>query len=980
MLRRWSVRLVLLAVVTTAVVGLIVRTTAPSPSVVKRPVDPRSAAAPFNAAASAAQGGQLVMEPVTPLVVDFSRVVDALPEMRLPTGETENDTPLTAEEIAALKEAALALPADSAVQRAPAEGLAPSPGPVNFASIYYQQGGGSVPPDPEMAAGPDHLIAVVNVAIAIYDKAGTALLGPTAAGNVFTGTNCRSGLYDPNVAYDEEAQRYLIIFDKGAQTSTGGLCVLASQTSNAMGSWYEYFFRTNSTSGWLDYPHTGVGDEYIVTGGNIFSLSNSFVESRLYGFEKSRLYSGLSVTPVVKALPGDFFTPQPLKVHGASGGTWPAFGNTHYILGDYYDGRRYALLRWNIAANTLTTVNTVDLGLAGFPLDVPQLGGQPVRANDWRALDFEYRNGYGWFTATVSCNPGAGSVNCVRWAQLNLSTGTVGPAGSGLYGSDGVYRFFPDLAVDHCGNMVVGYSHSSSSTYPSVYVTGRLKADPAGQLQSEALLKAGEIVYTAFDSAPRRWGDYTGFTVDPDGVRLWYLGQYSRDTGSTSGRWGTYVGSFTYNCQVTPDFDLLVGPPTQDVCIGNPAAYSLDVFSLAFFNGSVALSTANLPAGATATFTPNPVTAPGSSALTVGTAGAAAGTYTFDVVGNAPGLTRSTPLGLRLFAAAPSAPTPLGPANGAAFQSVRPFLSWSADANATGYTVQLATDAAFTNVIETAQVSGNSYQVAMTLALNTTYYWRARADNACGAGANSAVFSFTTIGAAVCAREENLVELYRDGFETANSGWTTGATVGSNTWARSTTRANGGSFSYRAQDPSTTSDQTLTSPVINLTTPPNATRVQLQFHDYQIFEDPAGSGGCWDGGVIEISVNSGPWQRLEPELLDKPYDGALAGGPLAGDNAWCGSPRPWARTLTSLNAFAGQSVQLRWRLSSDAAVGAEGWYIDDVVVSYCEGIPLAIQPQTLEAPASTADYRLPVAIAAVLMLLSGAAVLARRRA
>ena len=52
---------------------------------------------------------------------------------------------------------------------APAQ-AASTPG-TGFASIDYNEccgGGGSVPPDPELAAGPNHVIAVVNVAFEIY--------------------------------------------------------------------------------------------------------------------------------------------------------------------------------------------------------------------------------------------------------------------------------------------------------------------------------------------------------------------------------------------------------------------------------------------------------------------------------------------------------------------------------------------------------------------------------------------------------------------------------------------------------------------------------------------------------------------------------------------------------------------------------------------------------------------------------------------
>ena len=118
---------------------------------------------------------------------------------------------------------------------------------------------------------------------------------------------------------------------------------------------------------------------------------------------------------------------------------------------------------------------------------------------------------------------------------------------AGVYGSTGQYRFFGDLAVNACGDMALGYTKSSTSMWPSVWYTGRKAADAAGSLQAEAELKAGEIAYTAFDSVPRRWGDYTEMTIDPAGTTFWYLGEYSRSAGtSSSGRWGTWIGSFTY--------------------------------------------------------------------------------------------------------------------------------------------------------------------------------------------------------------------------------------------------------------------------------------------------------------------------------------------------------------------------------------------------------------------------------------------------
>jgi subtilisin-like proprotein convertase family protein len=72
-------------------------------------------------------------------------------------------------------------------------------------------------------------------------------------------------------------------------------------------------------------------------------------------------------------------------------------------------------------------------------------------------------------------------------------------------------------------------------------------------------------------------------------------------------------------------------------------------------------------------------------------------------------------------------------------------LSWAAVAGpGITYQIQIATDAAFTNIVD--NVSGlttNSYSSSSLLS-STTYYWRVMSMNACGSSAYSTPFSFTT--------------------------------------------------------------------------------------------------------------------------------------------------------------------------------------------------------------------------------------------
>ena len=477
---------------------------------------------------------------------------------------TENESIVSEAAAAALREESLRLPPSANIDDATAVTAngpiigAPALG-ASFESIYYNEccgGGGNVPPDPELAVGPNHVIAVVNVAFEIYNKSGTSVVGPTTfASFMASNANC-TGVFDPNAVYDESADRYIL----GIDADGSYYCVAVSQTGNPTGSWNIYAFQTATGSEFFDYPHLGVGRDALYMGANIFT--SSFLESRVYAFDKVAMYNGQAAASVVKDLPTTEDTPQPLNLHGFAQGTWPSSGPHYFFTETDYDGSSYSVWSW---ANPFTNTspakvgNTLNLNAftgvtGGMPINVPQSGGSTVQANDYRPQDFEYRDGYAWSVSTIACNPGGGTVNCLRWVKVNPATATIVDAG--VYSSTGQHRFFGDLAVNACGDMALGYSKSSTSTWPSVWYTGRKATDAAGTLQAEAQLKAGEIAYTAFDTAPRRWGDYTEMTIDPAGTTFWYLGEYSRSAGtSSSGRWGTWIGSFSYA-------DCVPGGPT----------------------------------------------------------------------------------------------------------------------------------------------------------------------------------------------------------------------------------------------------------------------------------------------------------------------------------------------------------------------------------------------------------------------------------
>jgi hypothetical protein len=98
----------------------------------------------------------------------------------------------------------------------------------------------------------------------------------------------------------------------------------------------------------------------------------------------------------------------------------------------------------------------------------------------------------------------------------------------------------------------------------------------------------------------------------------------------------------------SPDFSISATPPTQTVTVGNSTSYTAAITALNGFNGSVTLSATGLPTGATATYTPNPLSS-GSSTVGISTTSATpAGSYTVTITGTSGSLVHSTTVTLNV--------------------------------------------------------------------------------------------------------------------------------------------------------------------------------------------------------------------------------------------------------------------------------------------------------------------------------------------
>jgi hypothetical protein len=145
-----------------------------------------------------------------------------------------------------------------------------------------------------------------------------------------------------------------------------------------------------------------------------------------------------------------------------------------------------------------------------------------------------------------SYNPQAGPVDrsAIQWVKMQI-TGSSPPLAYGTSGriwdrvaATGPFCYYmPSLMVNSVGDMVVGFSGSSVTSYISAFYSWRL----AGGLTAQApiLIHSGEAYYEGGDG---RWGDYSYTSLDPiDGLTFWTVQEYALAGGGGGFFWGTWI-------------------------------------------------------------------------------------------------------------------------------------------------------------------------------------------------------------------------------------------------------------------------------------------------------------------------------------------------------------------------------------------------------------------------------------------------------
>ena len=176
---------------------------------------------------------------------------------------------------------------------------------------------------------------------------------------------------------------------------------------------------------------------------------------------------------------------------------------------------------------------------------------------------------------------------------------------------------------------------------------------------------------------------------------------------------------------------------------------------------------------------------------------------------------------------------------------------------------------------------------------------------------------------------------FADDMEADAGTWTHGVvTAGFNDqWHLSTSRnhtAAGGS-SWKFGDMSSGTYANLADGALMTEEIEIASTTQLIFwHWIDAEVSSAYPGRCYDGGLVEMSLDGGAWTRIDPDG-GYPYLIRAGGtpGPFPADTPVFSGSHDWQQeTFTILGP--GGLARFRFRFGSDGADAQEGWYVDDV--------------------------------------------------
>ena len=539
------------------------------------------------------------------------------------------------------------------------------------------------PPDPNSAIGPTRIVEVVNGGIEIFDKTGTVVQAARFVNTLwagYTGINAGNGCAtrndgDPMVRYDRMANRWIVTQISLPNFGSSGpyfQCVAVSKTADPAGAYSLYDFSYPNVS--PGAPSLGVWPDAYYFAQDQFSTT-AFLGPQVCAWNRAAMLAGLPATQKCFSLginyggllPADLAGPLP-----------PPDGSPEYVIAEDLAPNTLDVWKfhvdWTTPANSTLTgptlMTTVAFTDACSTACIPQSNqAQHLASVSGHLMDrAAYRN-FGTHESlvvnqTVQGSGGATGPTALRWYELRFASGTPSIYQQGTYEPPDLrYRWLGSMAQDQAGDMALGYSTSSSTTYPAIAWTGRLGTDALNTMsQPEAIIATG----LAYETSISRWGDFSSMQIDPsDDCTFWYTNELYNAAGATT--WDTRISSTKFPSCALNDFSLGAAPAALSVARDASGSTTITTSLIKGSAEALSLTAYGLPAGTTATFNPTSVTSGQNATVTFNVGDSTAtGTYTITIGATGQSAYHATTVTLTVTSApvVTSVSPALGPASG----------------------------------------------------------------------------------------------------------------------------------------------------------------------------------------------------------------------------------------------------------------------------------------------------------------------------
>ena len=414
-----------------------------------------------------------------------------------------------------------------------------SPAAGQTASLGYSFEGSNstqsvfIPPDTNGAVGPNHIVVQANGRSKMFNKAGSLASGTTNQ-TLFDFWVNRAGQagtldeFDPRVVYDRQSGRWFATANDSSTANSATLIAVSPGSDPTAAGWFGTRLAMDATgTRWGDFNQLAVGPTWVTVTNNMFPVTTGTQLVSLITIPKASLLAGTTTGLSYKANldPNQYgFTPHTTTDYYASNAT------TQYTLS------RYNGTGLQLSTISGTTTNPAYTDFAAL-ITVPSNATPPNAAQSGTATLVDTGdtrisaqpvlvNGKLWAAHTVA----SGTFSAIRWYRINPATNALEASGT-LPGTGSLFVYYPSISVNQAGDIVVGYSGSSSTTFPSAYYTvGRFDGTNT-TFSNPVLTQAGTGAITN-----GRFGDYSSTNIDPADPGVFWTFQ---ESGGTGGVWQT---------------------------------------------------------------------------------------------------------------------------------------------------------------------------------------------------------------------------------------------------------------------------------------------------------------------------------------------------------------------------------------------------------------------------------------------------------